>query len=214
VLAIEFGDGQVEARVQGSRPKPYEVRIRVKTLTPQEWRKVASAASEQAVFASKLLAGEMPTEMEEIFTSAGTSLFPQTYRDLRTQCSCPDASNPCKHIAAVYYLLGEEFDRDPFLLFQMRGMSREGFLKLLGGATRAQATVASEPEELPADPNLFWNPPADLPAAEPAGPLAGEAALPRRLGKFPFWRGSENLSNHLDQVYARAAKHAAESEDG
>ena len=68
---------------------------------------------------------------EEAFRAAGLSLFPRTGWDLRTNCSCPDWSNPCKHIAAVYYLLGEEFDRDPFLLFKLRGRTREQVIAAL-----------------------------------------------------------------------------------
>jgi len=209
VLAIEFGEGEIRASVQGSRPTPYAVQIRVKTLSKEAWEKVAAAISEQAVFASKLLAGKMPDEMEQLFHAAGTSLFPEAYRDLKTSCSCPDASNPCKHIAAVYYLLGEEFDRDPFLIFRMRGITREVFLELLGGAS-ATSAPAPQSEELPSAPAAFWNAPAELPPAEPAGPAADEAALPRRLGKFPLWRGSESLVQYLDRVYARAAAHAQE----
>jgi uncharacterized Zn finger protein len=224
VLSIDVSEGKIQAKVQGSRPKPYEVKIQVQELPKAAWAKVAAAAAAQAIFASKLLAGEMPHEMEEIFRAAGVSLFPERSKDLTTDCSCPDWSNPCKHIAAVYYLLGEEFDRDPFLIFRMRGMSREGFLGLLGtGRTGLPATAAPTlaPEPLPADPAAFWKP-AAVPdtqrnqqvAGEGACPtpaaLVKEAALPRRLGKFPFWRGRLNFHEFLDDVYARASAHAAE----
>src|SRR5262249_29560519 len=116
VLSIDVAKGEVTARVQGSRPKPYDVTIEVKTLTAGEWDRLVLALSGQALFVAKLLAGEMPQDIEQVFTEAGLSLFPQKSRDLLTDCSCPDWSNPCKHVAAVYYLLGEEFDRDPFLL--------------------------------------------------------------------------------------------------
>jgi hypothetical protein len=89
--------------------------------------------------------GEMPQDIEQAFAKAGLSLFPARHNDLKTECSCPDWSNPCKHIAAVYYLLGEEFDRDPFLIFQLRGMSREEFLGILGESASpgiASATFA------------------------------------------------------------------------
>jgi len=212
VLSIDFGEGKIQARVQGSRPKPYEVGIRVKTLQKDAWAKVAAAAAAQAVFASKLLAGEMPQEMEQIFRAAGVSLFPEAYADLSTDCSCPDYSNPCKHIAAVYYLLGEEFDRDPFLIFRMRGMSREAFLDLLGSGTGIPACVSSAvpPEPLPTSPSTFWSSPADLPPQPAPDIRLTEAALPRRLGKFPFWRGNLNLHDFLDEVYIRASAHAAE----
>ena len=91
-----------------------------------------SALARQAIFAAKLLAGEMPQDIETVFEEAGLSLFPAKLGDLETDCSCPDWSNPCKHIAAVYYLLGEEFDRDPFLIFTLRGMDRDELVALLG----------------------------------------------------------------------------------
>ena len=177
---------------------------------------MAKDLSRQAVFASKLLAGEMPDEMEDVFRGAGVSLFPERYKDLETDCSCPDWSNPCKHIAATYYLLGEEFDLDPFLIFKMRGMGREGFLDLLGesGAGQQPHSAQAEklpPEPLPREPTLFWAAgaiPEDLAGEAPVASVG--AALPRRLGKFPFWRGSQNFFDFLETVYTQAS---ARSED-
>ncbi len=213
VLSIEIAKGQISAKVQGSRPSPYKVTIKLKPLRPRQWSAVAGAVSGQAVFASKLLAGEMPREIEEAFSAAKVALFPERHSDLETECSCPDWSNPCKHIAAVYYLLGEEFDRDPFLLFKLRGMERGEFVALLGEAPAAGAGPAGRalpPEPLPAAPAAFWAEP-ELPAgllgAPPPAPAG--AALARRLGKFPFWRGGAGLLEFLDTVYARASAHAA-----
>src|SRR3954454_913310 len=131
VMNVEVGEGTVKAKVQGSSSRPYRITIEIKALSASDWAKLAQALSTEAVFAAKLLAGEMPQEIEQVFTRSGLSLFPAKLRDLETDCSCPDWSNPCKHIAAVYYLLGEEFDRDPFLLFRLRGMSREELIELL-----------------------------------------------------------------------------------
>lgn len=212
VLSITIESGKVVAKVQGSRPKPYEVRIDVKALSQKNWAKLADVVSSQALFAAKLLGGEMPQDIETAFRTAGLSLFPEKLRDLKTDCSCPDWSNPCKHIAAVYYLLGEEFDRDPFLIFQLRGMSRDEFLGLLGESVPVMSSTAEETlpaEPLPASPASFWNG-RDLPE-DLVGPMEQTtgAALPRRLGKFPFWRGSENLLETLDSIYLEAAARAA-----
>src|SRR2546428_4331943 len=92
VLSIDIEKGKISARVQGSRPAPYEISIMVKPLARKEWNKVAGAVSSQAVFASKLLAGQMPQEMEKVFRGAGVSLFPERPKDLETECSCPDWS--------------------------------------------------------------------------------------------------------------------------
>ena len=215
VLDVSVEKGLVKGRVQGSRPEPYEVAIRVKTLSAPEWRRAAAALRREARFAAKLLASEMPEDVEKAFEKAGLSLFPERRRDLSTECSCPDWSNPCKHIAAVYYLLGEEFDRDPFLVFELRGMAREGLVRLLGAdpsPSRARSTEASAedvpapPEPLRSDPAAFWaggELPVDLFGEVSIPPT--EAALVRRLGQFPFWRGTTPLVETLEPVYARAS---------
>ncbi|HZV04397.1 MAG TPA: SWIM zinc finger family protein [Gemmataceae bacterium] len=221
VLSIEIEKGRITARVQGSRPKPYEIAIKVKALSATVWKKVADSVAGQAVFASKLLGGEMPHEMEEVLRAAGVSLFPERYNDLTTDCSCPDWSNPCKHIAAVYYLLGEEFDRDPFLIFRMRGMDREEFMTLIGerGPARRPDALSPPPEPLPAAPGRFWKVgalPDDIAGEAPdlrGAPLAG-AAVARRLGRFPFWRGSGTLQDFLEGAYNAAATKAAEMIEG
>src|SRR5262249_56135281 len=127
VVLVDIAKGEMKAKVQGSRPKPYDVKIKVKTLSDADWKKMAGALSTQAIFAAKLLAGEMPQEIEQAFKDAGLSLFPAKLRDLETNFSCPDWSNPCKHNTAGYYLLGEEFDRDPVLIFKLRGATRGEF---------------------------------------------------------------------------------------
>jgi uncharacterized Zn finger protein len=211
VLSIEVKKSRISAKVQGSRPEPYAVIIQVKPLGQEAWAKVAEAVSAQAVFASKLLAGEMPQEMEEVFRGVKLSLFPERYGDLVTECSCPDWSNPCKHVAAVYYLLGEEFDRDPFLIFKVRGMEREEFLSLMGESGEAAWVESPAHEPLPVETEAFWAAeaiPENL-TGEPPPNQAG-AALAKRLGKFPFWRGSHSLIEVLEPVYLKAAEKAAE----
>ena len=166
VLSITIEKGLVEAKVQGSRSRPYGVVIKVKPLSEADWRNLLEELSSQAFFAAKLLAGEMPREIEDVFKQAGLSLFPEKSGDLQTDCSCPDWSNPCKHIAAVYYLLGEEFDRNPFLIFKMRGLDREELLDGLGKGLEKAGMVQPKdggetrpgiPDE-PLDPDVaaFW----------------------------------------------------------
>ncbi len=217
VMNVDISKGSVKAKVQGSSSRPYWITIEIKALTERDWRKLAQALSAEAVFAAKLLAGEMPQEIEQVFTRAGLSLFPAKLRDLETDCSCPDWSNPCKHIAAVYYLLGEEFDRDPFLLFRLRGMSREELIELLDAAgvgavhethkPHAQHAASELPREpLAADAYAFWRGgdlPADLFGEVNTPPV--NAALPKRLGGFPFWRGTERFLEALEPLYAQAS---------
>ena len=137
VLNLDIKLGRVDSRVQGSRPTPYKVRIEIKPLAEKAWDKVVDAMAAQAIFAAKLLAGEMPHNIEEAFSTAKVSLFPAKRGDLVTECSCPDWANPCKHIAAVYYLLGEQFDEDPFLIFQLRGRIKAQIIAALRAARAA-----------------------------------------------------------------------------
>ncbi len=221
VLSIAVQEGRISAKVQGSRPKPYDIAIEVKTLSDAEWTKVIDALGRQALFAAKLLAGEMPQDIEPLFSEVGLTLFPAKLRDLKTGCSCPDSSNPCKHIAAAYYLLGEEFDRDPFLIFALRGMSREALLSRLAsksGSPKAKEEVVSSPmparpaEPINVDPNVFWGGVASssdgsVPVVEiPREP----APLVRRLGGFPFWRGETPLVESLSGIYAAASQRGLE----
>lgn len=213
VLSIDIDKGVIKSKVQGSYPQPYSITIKVKTLSDANWRTLAERLSTQAIFAAKLLAGEMPQEIEEVFTGAKLSLFPEKRGDLQTNCSCPDYSNPCKHIAAVYYLLGEEFDRDPFLIFKLRGVTREEFTKMLGATGAAKAKVEAEeptpalpPEPLQADAASFWSGgklPDDFFGEVRLPPVS--AALPKRLGNFPFWRGTERFLDAIEPVYENAS---------
>jgi uncharacterized Zn finger protein len=100
-------------------------------MPPASWKKAIDVMSQQAVFAAELLAGQMPHEIEQAFRAAGHSLFPMKQREIETDCSCPDWANPCKHVAAVHYVLGEAFDKDPFLLFELRGRTRQQVLGAL-----------------------------------------------------------------------------------
>jgi uncharacterized Zn finger protein len=135
VLEFTLATGKVAARVQGSRPSPYQVSITVRPLTAAQWRDVESRLSSQALFRARLLAGEMPAEIEEVFASCGTPLFPESSSDLTMSCNCPDWGMPCKHLAAVCYVLAEAFDADPFAMLAWRGKGREDLLAALRGKT-------------------------------------------------------------------------------
>ena len=216
VLSIEIEPERVSAEVQGSRPEPYRITIAVKRLADADRAGVAAAVAESALHVAKLMAGQMPEDIETLFDRAGVSLFPARASELRTDCSCPDWSNPCKHIAAVYYLLGEEFDRDPFLIFRLRGIAREEIVELMGSRSRPTAPRKAPRDERPsiaagkAAPEHFWE------GTAPEGDLFGvveppprSAPILRRLGPFPFWRGEEDLVDALAPLYPAAASIAA-----
>lgn len=234
VTSIKIESGLVRAKVQGSDPRPYSVTIKVRTLTGSEWDLLAEKLALKPIFAAKLLAGEMPEDIDSAFKEIGLSLFPETLDDLETDCSCPDWSNPCKHIAAVYYLLGEEFDRDPFLIFKLRGVDMDDFMSILGkgfvpetagcvaedgaftespdkSGTVPEAEISHfSPEPLPFNPEAFWRALPEVPGEEKSPSLEAHvplipAALPKSLGKFPFWCGEEDLLEVLEEIYKKAS---------
>ncbi|MBI5303749.1 MAG: SWIM zinc finger family protein [Chloroflexi bacterium] len=206
VLNLDIKPGRVDSRVQGSMPKPYQVQVAIKPLSDKDWNRVADAMAEQAIFAAKLLSGEMPQNIEEAFASAKVNLFPASKGDLETECSCPDWSNPCKHIAAVYYLLGEQFDADPFLLFRLRGKSKDEIIAMLRARRSAPEPESESAQEttrkprVPVEPVIplekyldrFWEAEQDLADFQVRieAPTV-DAAPVKRLGAPGFWRDSK-----------------------
>lgn len=212
VLSIDIAPGIVKAKVQGSMVKPYKVTIELEPLSDADWDKVMGAMAAQAIFAAKLLAGEMPTDIEEAFSAAHVSLFPVDEDDLITDCSCPDWANPCKHIAAVYYILADQFDEDPFLIFKLRGRTKEQIIETLRArrvAAMPAASAQAEDEETTEPPALieenaatFWQAAEGLDtfAVWPGEPEIDKAVL-KRLGDAPFKIGSQNMSVALAKAY-------------
>ncbi|WP_030923639.1 SWIM zinc finger family protein [Streptosporangium amethystogenes] len=151
VLDTELGPGLVTARVQGSRRTPYLVEIRITSYQADQWRKLTDALAAQALHRAKLLAGEMPPEIEDVFRACRLPLFPDT-GDLDMTCSCPDWGFPCKHLSAVLYVLAERFDDDPFLVLAWRGIARDALLDALREAGGGPAPGSGSGEN---GPGLF-----------------------------------------------------------
>lgn len=185
VLSIEESKGEIQARVQGSRATPYRVTIRLQPLSDAQWQAVWATLAERAIFTAQLLAGEMPQTIEEVFRAAGVSLLPNAASELETDCSCPDWANPCKHVAAVHYILGEQFDEDPFLIFRLRGRSQEQVM----AALRLQRQA--EPPTHAAAPALLAEESASYRVADVA-PLEETLATFWEMGKTP-----ENFSTAI-----------------
>jgi uncharacterized Zn finger protein len=221
VLDFELSQGKVSAQVQGSRVRPYQVRIGVLPLTKAQWRRVRERLASQALFRAKLLAGEMPHEIEDVFAECGTPLFPRSSGDLDMHCSCPDWGVPCKHLAAVCYVLAEEFDRDPFAMLAWRGQARDELLAALrelqaarsGTAPAAGAGAAALLLDTPAAPLAesladFWSPrlsPARLRAlSAPAVPSTPDLLL-RMFPPPPVPVRGQDLAEILTPAYHRLA---------
>ena len=229
VISIDIQPGVVEAEVQGTRRRPYSVTIELKVLSGKQWEKVTGVMSSRAIFAAKLLSGEMPQNIEEAFEEAKISLFPSRKSDLETECSCPDWANPCKHIAAVYYLLAERFDEDPFLLFQLRGMTKDEIIKDLRKkreAIRERSARETAPDEVPVSDRTiskkriietFWDAGEELGSLSVTiAPPVEDGALLKRYGPPPSALKGLDVLKVLKSSYRKAGSAAlkrAQEED-
>ena len=181
VTSIRFEGRRVHARVQGTDEEPYKVKLWLDVLNDEDWGYVLEALTQKARWSAQLLAGIMPSDIERAFAASGKRLFPFKLQEVRSECSCPDKANPCKHISAVYFLMGDRFSEDPFVLFQLRGRNRSKLLEDLAekrrkalaamvktkaiGKQKAASISKKAPEETAAipphpavlDPGLWWH---------------------------------------------------------
>ena len=217
VVSLQVDRDGVRAVVQGSRPEPYTVSIQFTKLSDAAWARVIEAMAAEALYAARLLSGEMPEQIEEVFASVGSSLLPADQDDMQTRCTCPDWANPCKHIAAVHYLLGERFDEDPFLMFLLRGRSQEEIVAALralrAGPDLEPATGAEADPTAEVDLARFWSAPtqedaqADEVALHFALPEAHALAI-KRLGPAPFVRDHAAFTAAMERMYQQVSEYA------
>ena len=207
IVDLTVENGVVSAQVQGSRADPYEITIRGDALDDDTWSEVEAAMADRAVFAAQLLTEQMPADIEKVFEACDVSLFPESYRDMRTQCSCPDHANPCKHIAAVFYILAEQFDDDPFLIFRWRGRSRETVLEnlreLRGDDAEASQEVSfdrGDDRPLSECQDEFWSTNEDVPNIQIRSSKTGPSnTVLKRLGDPPGQL--TNVQDRLKEYY-------------
>jgi uncharacterized Zn finger protein len=213
--------GKVRAKVTGSRA-PYEITLALPQLSDSVWQAAIAFMAQRAEFSALLLNREMPQQIDEAFQSSQASLFPKQRSDLETSCDCPDDGDPCKHIAAVHYVLGEALDRDPFLLFELRGRAREQVLEALraarGTAKSKKSGGAAKVSEGPAGVALkklsaasYDAAPAPLPALSFSfDPPPTHGAVLRQLGTPGSWNGEtpavESLAPFVQQAAAAARR--------
>lgn len=212
VAELRVAAGEVTAKVEGSRARPYRVRLRLPAFDEDTWAAVTHALAGEVRHAAALLDGQMPEGVDEVLAGCGVSLFPSP-GELAATCSCPDAANPCKHVAAVAYQLAEAFDADPFLLPALRGRERAA---LLAGLRAARAGGDAEAEAEPADDGdavalaslsagTLWDAPADLAAVRVQPAPAGDAgAFLRRLGPPPGC--PEEVADEAEALVTSAAE--------
>jgi uncharacterized Zn finger protein len=221
VIDLGIGSGLVVAQVQGSRRTPYGVQISMPAASDARWEAIVDTLAAQAGYAARLLAGELPHEIEDVFAEAGVALFPERGSHLTTSCTCPDWATPCKHAAAVCYLMAEAFDDDPFLLLAFRGREREALLDELrdrrglavddGGPAGVPPLSAPPSGAAPLADSLttFWSGGAGL-AEVHCLPRATEApgAVLRLLPRGVLVVRGKEVADLLEPAYARVTADA------
>jgi uncharacterized Zn finger protein len=143
VKSFEIEQNHITAQVRGSvnpyfgvyKEPTYYIEIEIKAISKTNWKQAIDKLSSKASIVSRLLLNEVPENIEDTFAELGLNLLPHSRNDFKTSCSCPDYANPCKHIAGVYYLVASQLDHNPFLLFELRGLSK----------TELQAKLAESP---------------------------------------------------------------------
>ena len=206
VISLDVAPGMVSALVQGSRVQPYRVRAGLTAFGKPEWARLERALAQSAWYSAKLLAGEMPEDIEDVFEKLGLALFPASSAELAMQCSCPDWQVPCKHIAAVFYLLAETFDDDPFAILAWRGRDRAELLAnlhVLRGAAAPSVVDQdlTEPAAVPLADCLgsYFAAPAPLPVTSPAA--TSSAALLAQLPEVTIGVRGRPLTELLLPAY-------------
>jgi uncharacterized Zn finger protein len=245
ILDFAITNGLVMATVRGNvnpyygvykEPK-YETRIQMTPLAKADWARAIARIGSRADLVARLLMNEMPDDIESAFagdraSNNGTgkplvktqSLLPRNRQDFKlTDCSCPDYANPCKHIAGVYYRLARQLDHDPFLLFELRGLSRQQLRATLSktplghalhgltdtGTPEPLATDSyfTRPEHASASPDYqaFWHGTKRLPRQLPAmRPAELPAILIRKGGDYPaFWDKDASFIALMEELYLR-----------
>lgn len=200
VSELVICEGRVEADVQGAAKEPYRCTLEFLQLTSEAEKKIRLHLCQYPALLARILADELPYELETLFRQAGMPLFPRKKDDVKSHCSCPDYANPCKHLAAVYFLLGEAVSRSPRLLLMLRGLHLP---------ETAQPPEASPllPAGLPETATLlecYGTPGNAMPPPVHEQADGSDAALLHRLGAFPFWRGQEKFVETLSHLYPRA----------
>ena len=234
ILDYTLEKGTVKARVRGSinpyfgvyKEPIYKTTITIKAISPADWTKAIRHIASRADLVTKLLMHEMPDTIEEALSGLGLHLLPHSEAEFVTDCSCPDWANPCKHIAGVYYLLASALDRDPFLMFELRGLSRDALHAELVRSPLGQILASSlksddlpavepvesyytrparKPEAAVSSHKEFWTGAKRLPA-----PLAAPsqtsvpALLVKKQGDYPpFWHKDQSFISTMEELYDR-----------
>ncbi len=227
---IGFPPGRVDAVIQGRADRPYSTIIAFETFTHEQWDRIVEAMADGALYAAKLLAGELPPNIEDVFAPLGIKLFPAEPDEVRHACTCaqwrqenggealqPIVGTWCKHVCCAAYLLAQRLASEPFMVFQMRGLDAHELLERLRqrrvvvgaglGFTPVYVQRVQGVADLPNRPleeavEHFWDPAPSLASLDiPLSPPPVSHPILRRLGQSPFVNAPFPLVGLLASCY-------------
>ncbi|MCZ6850946.1 MAG: hypothetical protein O7F17_04830 [Planctomycetota bacterium] len=223
-ITLQINPGRVDGHVQGRAAEPYRTQLRIPTLDEQQWQRIIDAMAGEAFYSAMLLANQLPPAVGSLFASLELQLVPSADQ-LTVECDCP-ASEPCKHAAAVGYLLAERIDNDPLVMLSLRGMPGERVLERLAQAramrTHGVAAAYADPPmphsqdgavPLEACLDAFWRSGGQLAQLKRLGPPQhAPHALLRRLGPTPL-PGQFPMLGLLASIYDAVSRSAIRLRD-
>ena len=235
LLDFSISNGVAKATVRGNinpyfgvyeEPR-YKVSVKLRQYTSTDWNGISEVVSGNAAFLSQLLMDEMPTAIEDAFSSSGRTLLPRSRDDIISKCSCPDWASPCKHVAGVYYKIASLLDRDPMLLFQLRGLEFSILRNKLAGSPLGQALIDEQadeggatdlptnrytnPRRVPAagiDAKSYWKGEHPLPSVDALNESPPTPAVLIKKGGDhpPFWHSDHSFIGVMEEVCNRVVQ--------
>ena len=197
------------AEVQGSQSRPYRVRLDWTPWPTTQAGRVLQAIRDNPALHGQLLTGTLPPELLEVVQAQGLTLFPQEFGELNSACSCPDWAVPCKHLAAVFYVMAGAIDADPFELFRMRGLDlREALTPPEEDATDAVPELTDLLQPVAGTPIFNWD--EALATSIDFGHFADQGwEAVRRLPEQPAFDAGGDFQAFLNKVYTQSARYAS-----
>jgi uncharacterized Zn finger protein len=204
VRSLGISTSLVTGLVVDDDGETYRARIAVRAYSAADWRRIERALAAEAVHAARLLAGDLPDDLDSLLTGYGLSLFPTELTDIALECSCAAWHKPCAHVAATCYVLAESFDADPFGILAWRGRGRTELLDNLR-ELRAAPDVAARPAR-PAPPTAgFWTagPRLAPPPEQVPGSVRRPTAMLEQLDPIGLSAGRFDVADVLAEAYRR-----------
>lgn len=126
VQSIVVKERSVAAKVKGSYSPWYHVYFHFPPLSSTNKKNIETALIKNPAALAGLRSGIMSGSLIETLKKKKVKLIPANWNLIKRECSCPDTGDPCKHMAAVLFILAKEIDHDPRLLFELAGFDLKG----------------------------------------------------------------------------------------